>query len=219
MKQIFQSRFLFSFIFRILLYNRSTCAERSVALSLSKCRSMERFYNSLLPIAFLLLTFLTPSCTQNKTSLSEKEFKNKYGDTLVKVNKILVKKDEETIRNYIKRREWKMEVSGTGLFYGIYKKGNGAKAEVGKYATIKYNISLIDGTVCYSSDSLGLKTFRISQGRVESGLEEGILLMKEGDKAHLIMPPYMAHGLIGDDNKIPPRSIIIYDVDLIKISD
>ncbi len=199
MKQIFQSCNLFSFIHR-LLYNRP----------------MGRFYNTQL---LLLIIFSFFSCTQNKTSLSEKEFKNKYGETLVKVNKILVKKDEEAIRNYIKRRNWKMEVSGTGLFYGIYKKGSGAKAEAGKYATIKYEISLLDGTVCYSSDSLGLKTFRISQGGVESGLEEGILLMQEGDKAHFIMPPYMAHGLIGDDDKIPPRSIIIYDVELVKISE
>lgn len=171
-------------------------------------------------IFFLISVFILCSCgQQGNQSLSEKDFKEKYGDTLVKVNKILVKKDEDAIRSYIKRRSWEMSVSGTGLFYGIYKKGSGRKAEAGKNATISYEISLLDGTVCYSSDSLGLKTFLISQGGVESGLEEGILLMQEGDKAHFILPPYMAHGLIGDENKIPPRSIIIYDVELIKITD
>ncbi|MBI5218972.1 MAG: FKBP-type peptidyl-prolyl cis-trans isomerase [Bacteroidia bacterium] len=171
-------------------------------------------------IATVLLVVAVFSCAQKeKENLSEKEFKQKYGEKLVHVNKALVKKDEEAIRGYIKRHNWNMEMSGAGLFYEIYQKGRGKPAEKGKNATINFKVWLLDGTPCYSSDSLGQKTFLISQGGVESGLEEGILLMKEGSKAHFILPPYMAHGLLGDEDKIPPRSIIVYDVELVKISD
>jgi FKBP-type peptidyl-prolyl cis-trans isomerase len=52
---------------------------------------------------------------------------------------------------------------------------------------------------------------------VESGLEEGILLLREGDKAKFILPPHLAHGLLGDDNKIPARSIIVYDLELLSL--
>jgi FKBP-type peptidyl-prolyl cis-trans isomerase len=63
------------------------------------------------------------------------------------------------------------------------------------------------------------KTFLIGQGGVESGLEEGILLLQEGDKARFIMPPHLAHGLIGDRDKIPARATIIYDLELVSLSD
>ncbi len=112
-----------------------------------------------------------------------------------------------------------MTTSGTGLWYQIYQKGNGAPAKTGKMASINYKVWLLDGTLCYSSDSLGMKKFRIGKGGVEKGLEEGILLMRVGDKARFIMPPHLADGLIGDQDKIPPRSIILYEVELVQISD
>jgi FKBP-type peptidyl-prolyl cis-trans isomerase len=33
------------------------------------------------------------------------------------------------------------------------------------------------------------------------------------------MPPHLAYGLIGDDNKIPARAIIVYDVEVIDFRD
>jgi len=106
----------------------------------------------------------------------------------------------------------------TGLWYMIYEKGEGKKSKEGLYATINYNIALLDGPQCYSSDSLGPKRFKIGRSLVESGLEEGILLLTEGDKARFILPPHLAHGLVGDDNRIPARSIIVYDVELLSLN-
>lgn len=138
-------------------------------------------------------------------------------EKLIEVNKILVKKDAEKITAFIERQGWIMNETQTGLWYMIYLRGNGAEAKPGLIATINYKISLLDGTMCYSSDDTGSRQFKIGQGGVESGLEEGILMMHEGDKARFIMPPHLAHGLLGDNNKIPARAIIIYEVELIKL--
>jgi len=86
-------------------------------------------------------------------------------------------------------------------------------------ANIKYKVSLLNGKVCYSSDSDGVKSFRIGQGGVELGLEIGILKLRVGDKAKFILPPNLGWGLIGDEKKIPSRSIIIYDVELIGLTE
>jgi FKBP-type peptidyl-prolyl cis-trans isomerase len=51
--------------------------------------------------------------------------------------------------------------------------------------------------------------------QVESGLHEGIKYMKKGEKARLILPPHLAHGLIGDMNKIPMNATLIYDIQVI----
>ena len=164
--------------------------------------------------------FVFSSCNDRKSTrkhLTKKELDN-YDKSLEAANRYLVTIDAERIESFAKRRNWEMETSKTGLWYMIYEKGSGPKSKIGQVALLNYKISLLDGTLCYSSDSLGAKTFAIGHGGVESGLEEGILLMHQGDKARLIMPPYRAHGLLGDLNKIPARSIIVYDIELLKLS-
>lgn len=165
--------------------------------------------------AFVLLSF---SCGKPRREKSDDEYR-KVKDSMVDVNKFLVKKDAEKIKAYIERRGWKMTESQTGLWYMVYENGAGEKSKTGQVVTLAYTVDLLDGTQCYSSDSLGYKEFKIGEGGVESGLEEGILLLREGDKAKFIMPPHLAHGLIGDEVCIPARSVIIYDVHVIKLGE
>jgi FKBP-type peptidyl-prolyl cis-trans isomerase FkpA len=77
----------------------------------------------------------------------------------------------------------------------------------------------LDGSVCYSSETSGPGQIKIGQSGKEFGLDEGILKMKSGERAHFILPPYLAHGLIGDMEKIPARSTIVYDIEIIEIID
>ncbi|MCX7954186.1 MAG: FKBP-type peptidyl-prolyl cis-trans isomerase [Bacteroidales bacterium] len=111
-----------------------------------------------------------------------------------------------------------MNLTLYGLWYKIYHKGTGDSAKVGKVANIKYRLKLLNGKVCYDSDSAGIMSFRIGYEDVESGLDKGIRMMREGDSAIFILPPSLAHGLLGDFDCIPPRSIIIYEVKLIKVT-
>jgi FKBP-type peptidyl-prolyl cis-trans isomerase len=159
---------------------------------------------------------LFTGCKHETPPLSEEEY-SQTKKHLVEVNKILVRKDRLTIMGYIERNHLDMQESKTGLWYKIIKKGEGNLAETGKIATIDFRIGLLDGTECYNSKTQGRKSFRIGRGGVESGLEEGILMLNAGGKAKFIMPPHLAYGLPGDGNKIPARAIIIYDVDVVSI--
>jgi FKBP-type peptidyl-prolyl cis-trans isomerase FkpA len=166
--------------------------------------------------AILLLCIFSFSCRHEHGNIKENDYRETR-KSLIEVNRFLVKKDSAKIAEYIKKRNWDMIQTKTGLWYMIYEKGTGRKSKEGLYATINYNVALLDGTRCYGSDSLGPKRFKIGRGSVESGLEEGILLLKKGDKARFILPPHLAHGLIGDDNRIPARAIIVYDVELLSL--
>lgn len=166
-----------------------------------------------------LFILLAGACSSSDESTRDKDKTGKVEEeALLRVNKYLVTRDDEIIRNYIDRRGWDMERTETGLYYMIYEKGAGPRAAKGLYATLDYEVYLLDGTLCYASDSLDPKKFLIGQGGVESGLEQGILLLREGDKARFIMPPHLAHGLLGDDKKIPGRSVILYDLEVRDIS-
>lgn len=167
-------------------------------------------------ILFLILAGLF-SCqedeTKNNTVLNEQQVK----EVLIDANKAAAEEESLQIDAYVARRKLEVIKTGTGLRYQIYKKGNGEKAEIGKRAVVSYEVSLIDGTVCYSTKEFGPEEFKIGSDRVESGLHEAICYMSVGDKAKIIIPSHLAHGLMGDSKKIPIRSTIIYDIELIKI--
>ena len=138
-------------------------------------------------------------------------------EALIQANKIAAEKESIQIDGYVKRRNLDVTKTGTGLRYVVYQQGKGEQAVNGKIAVVHYEISLIDGTVCYSTKEKGSDEFIIGKDNVESGLHEGITYMKVGDKAKIIIPSHLAHGLAGDFNKIPVRSTIIYDIELVAL--
>lgn len=161
------------------------------------------------------ILFLILSCVEEKKQapqFTEHEFR----DTMIKVNKKFVETENDRINKYIQRRGLKVTETGTGLRYVITQKGSGLQAKNGMIARVKYKVSLLNGTVCYDRTDK-VDEFFIGMDDVESGLHEGITYMHVGDKAILILPTHLAHGLIGDMNKIPPQSTIIYEIELIAL--
>jgi FKBP-type peptidyl-prolyl cis-trans isomerase len=139
-------------------------------------------------------------------------------ESLIKVNKYLVNAENTEIDNYIRRHNLDVVETGSGLKYQIIKHGEGEIAAVGKVVSLIYKVKLITGDVIYSSDQSGQKHFEIGHGGVESGLEEAILTMRVGDEAIIIIPSHLAFGLLGDKDKIPRRSTVIYEVELVNIN-
>jgi len=137
-------------------------------------------------------------------------------DTLIRTNKFLLAKDKERIESFILRKNWNMKTSSTGLWSEIYYKTDNEKLVAGNIITINYRIELLNGDLCYSSDSTGSKNIKLGKSGEISGLEEALLQMRIGEKARFIMPPYMAMGVLGDRNKIPGRSSLVYDIEVIK---
>ncbi len=171
-------------------------------------------------LTVLAIVILLISCKENKNGAyvvnkhvkpSKEALQEK---SLEKANRYLVIQEDKDIENYIQRHGWNVTETGTGLRYEIYKKGNGPMVKKGNIVTLKYKMYLITGDLIYSSDSLGPKTFKVGRGGVETGLEEMVLLMHQGDKAHVVLPSHLAYGLKGDMKKIPKRATIIYDLNL-----
>ena len=128
--------------------------------------------------------------------------------------------EEEEIENFLSHRpDWKCTRTGTGLRYFIYHKSeNKDTARVGDEVLVDFEISLLDGTICYSSENDGPESFIVEKTDIESGLHEGMQYMCTGDKAKFILPSHMAHGMIGDTEKIPPMMPTVYDITLISIN-
>ena len=139
-------------------------------------------------------------------------------ETYININRKLVGREQEKIKKFVDDNQLNMKSTGTGLWYRIDEEGSGNFIQKGEVVRLEYRIKLLDGTICYDSEELGPKEFLVGRGGVEAGLEEGILMLKKGAKASFIMPPHLAHGLVGDDGKIPSRAILLYDVEVVDVS-
>ena len=106
----------------------------------------------------------------------------------------------------------------SGLRYKIIQKGSGAQAEKGKSVSVHYEGSLDNGQVFDSSyrrkDPI---TFTLGIGQVILGWDEGIALLKEGDKARFVIPSYLGYGEHGAGGVIPPNATLVFDVELVKV--
>jgi FKBP-type peptidyl-prolyl cis-trans isomerase FkpA len=169
-------------------------------------------------VILMLMVFVAFGCSQRGRNAQQSGNTADLKETLIEANKKVVLSEDQQIEGLINRYGWNMEKTGTGLRYLIYKKGNGPEAKKGLKATLNFSLRLISGDEIYSSEHQGPKQFTIGSGGVESGLEEAILLLHEGDKAKLVIPSHLAFGLLGDQDRIPPKATLIYDIELLKLN-
>ena len=175
--------------------------------------------NILLPVAFFLtgMSFLFVSCEHETRPSRSTAHIRMMDDTVVNYNRQVVRAEDEEINDFIARHGWKMSKTQTGLRYVIYKHGKGAKVMKGDEVKLKFVLSLLNGQKIYSSDSLGLKIIFPGTTEGETGLQEALQLMREGDNARLLVPSHLAYGLLGDLKRIPASATLVYDVEIVSV--
>ena len=106
----------------------------------------------------------------------------------------------------------------SGLRYQIIQKGTGKAAEKGKTVSVHYKGQLADGTVFDSSYKRNQPIdFSLGVGQVIKGWDEGIQLLKVGDKARFVIPSHLGYGSQGAGGVIPPNATLIFDVELMDV--
>lgn len=106
----------------------------------------------------------------------------------------------------------------SGLRYQIINKGTGVQAEKGKNVSVHYKGALADGTEFDSSYKRNEPIdFPLGMGNVIAGWDEGIALLKVGDKARFVIPPHLGYGAQGAGGVIPPNATLVFDVELVAV--
>src|ERR1700722_1049744 len=107
----------------------------------------------------------------------------------------------------------------SGLIYWDIRVGNGETAKEGSRVRVHYTGWLPNGKKFDSSVDAGTPfDFRIGNGEVIKGWEEGITGMRVGGKRQLHIPPSLAYGADGTpDGSIPPNATLIFDIHLLAI--
>jgi len=109
-----------------------------------------------------------------------------------------------------------VKTTASGLQYKIIKSGAGKAPKLSDTVTTHYRGTVIDGTEFDSSYKRNEPaTFPVSG--VIKGWTEALQMMKEGDKWQLFIPSELAYGEQQRSKEITPNSVLIFDIELIKV--
>ena len=123
---------------------------------------------------------------------------------------------EKALRSYLKENRI-VDHTKSGLYYAKSMITEGERPVDGMTARIKFDAAFLDGTPLGSSEQLGgFYDVPFGQHAVLKGLEEGIGLMRVGEKARLVLPYTLAYGENPYGN-IPACSNLVFDVELLKL--
>ena len=165
-----------------------------------------------LVVVCILLTCI--SCARKK----EDKIVHWNKDKSIAMNRSIAQREKLNILMYLEnRKSLKMNQTGSGLYYDVYKTTTGDSAKAGMFAGVQYVITFLNGDTCYYTPKNELVRFKIDKSEIESGVQEGVKKMRLGEKALFIIPSHLAHGVTGDQNKIPPLTPIVVDIELVSL--
>lgn len=125
-----------------------------------------------------------------------------------------IKAEQAAMEKVLNEKYAKTQVTASGLRYIVDKAGEGPKPTATNSVTVHYTGTLLDGKKFDSSRDRGQPiTFGLNQ--VIPGWTEGLQLMNKGSRYTLIIPPNLAYGDNGIPGVIPPKSWLVFDVELI----
>ena len=103
-----------------------------------------------------------------------------------------------------------------GFNVDLIGEGTGPVCPKGARVKVHYTGKLLSGKKFDSSVDRGQPfDFQVGVGQVIKCWDEGITQMRKGQKAVLTCPPDYAYGDRGFPGAIPPKSTLIFDVELI----
>jgi peptidylprolyl isomerase len=109
--------------------------------------------------------------------------------------------------------------TASGLVYKITEQGNGIQASKGDKITVHYTGTLTNGTKFDSSKDRNQPfSFKLGIGQVIKGWDEGIALLRVGDKAVFTIPSELGYG-DREMGNIPPNSTLVFEVELLNVEE
>ena len=160
---------------------------------------------------FFSCLVLLVSCQENS---EQKEPVQQEKPDLIEENKAFLKKERERIEAFIEGNGFDMQRTGSGLYYmTLSSSDESEQINEGDVIEYAYRISLLDGTPVANSTDNGKRTIKIGKDQVLVGLAEAFELMQMGQRYLFIFPAHLAHGLASNEDQVPPRSALIYELE------
>ena len=143
----------------------------------------------------------------NMKAIKARQMENLYGEN---------KKAGEAFMAEIATKEGVKQLEESGVYYEVITEGNGQIPADTSFVKVKYEGTLIDGTVFDGNmDSDKPMTFRCNQ--VIPGWTMALTHMPAGSKWKVYIPQEMAYGEREAGDKIKPFSTLVFVIDLVSV--
>jgi len=121
-------------------------------------------------------------------------------------------KFDSEIQPVIKKNQWVMTKSESGVYEQILKEGSGKEIHLGDVLIVEYKGMLTNGTVF----DITTKPIELPLSSLIAGWKEVLVGKKVGCETRFICPPNMGYGRSARE-RIPENSTLVFEVKIIGI--
>ena len=131
------------------------------------------------------------------------------------------KKDEGIIEEYLRANNVQTQRTPWGAYVQIVQPGTGEQAKSGQFMMLRYTGKNLQGKEFDSNNKPGaeLMPFQVGGGRMIPGFADAVKTLREGAKANIYLPSVIAYGAQGSPPAIQPNENIMFEVEVVDITD
>ncbi len=129
--------------------------------------------------------------------------------------------EKSTIAEYIASNNLKVKPDESGIFFIKNKSGRGTKVTAGSFISVNMTAKVLGpqgGEFINTFTENKPIDLEVGTGQLGIGFETGVLKLRTGDKATMIVPFSLAFGANGMRGYVPPFATIVYDVEIVKVT-
>ncbi|MGB9745838.1 MAG: FKBP-type peptidyl-prolyl cis-trans isomerase [Bacteroidales bacterium] len=140
--------------------------------------------------------------------------------------------EQRLLVKYLTDHNITVEPTASGLYYIETDTGTGIQPLMGDMILMNYTLKIVSDKIVATSDKqtainnnivqeyylYGPQKYILQENQYEKGLQEGLLMMKEGSKATMVIPSSLSYGGLGMPwLGVGPYSTLIYEIELLRV--
>jgi FKBP-type peptidyl-prolyl cis-trans isomerase len=169
-----------------------------------------------LSAVFVALAGLSRCSSQNNEPAAKGENSNRGRS--IEEQRSFVAKENESIKAYMKDRNYQLKRSGSGMYYKIWTDTVNQEPILPEDRVFyNYKVYHFNGSLLYTSTKSGTNSLVIDKQDAVIGLHQALKKMTLGDSGLFLLPSHLAYGVAGDQNKIPPLTALHYELEVVNI--
>lgn len=161
-------------------------------------------------VPYLIIAFVMAGCG-DRTPVIEiaPDNSTRFKENMINANRVVILSETTQIEGYLTRRGMDAKTLPCGASYHEYKHGNGSVINPDDTVVVNYRLEALDGTPFYTNQT---DTLTVGRRQVTVALDDLLLALPCGSQAWLIAPSNTAYGVAGDGDRVPSRTVIVYNI-------
>ena len=169
---------------------------------------------AIFPLYIITVMCLLVSSCHDRTPVIDLQPDNstRYKENMINANRVVIQSEATQIEGYVQRRKMSTKTLPCGALFSEYAHGGGNAIGPEDTVVVGYRLEALDGTPFYTRQT---DTLVVGHREVTQALDDLLLQLNVGSKAWLIAPSNTAYGVAGDGDRVPSRTIVIYNIETI----